>query len=396
VKTQKFIKAFEFSASMRRRIETSPGVRIDPALGVAGLVEGVDGFPMGAGHTVRTWVTNPTASREWLMLEVVGVRPAGTFIRFRLSDGSSDFFWNGGAWVAASGPAEWSTEAELSANMREFPAGPLQIVASLETTNPKRTPSIAEIKVLFEGVLFAQEDLLIRTLLRTVREDVRPVGEFAIRTIAAGTMISLAEIETPYDIVGVDSAFDADADPDLRRDVAASYDAPSRTLTLSKAIPAGRLVRVRFTYAPPVMFTTGQNYVELAKVPAITITGSTGTRRPLTKGPSVIDRATGKGWQLPPPVHVDFDLTLKFVSDKLQDHMRLADAVREFLGRRSLIRLSGLDEDTPLRVISDYDQDSASQGDLHSGRIRARLDRALIVFGDATEVVSVRSMNVAL
>jgi hypothetical protein len=212
----------------------------------------------------------------------------------------------------------------------------------------------------------------------------------------AGSVVSLAEIETPYKIVGVDSVFNETLDPDARHDIAGVYDGGAQTVGLTEAGSAGDLIRVRFVYAPPIVFTTSQNYVEMAAVPAITVTGSAGTRKTHTRGASVIDRATGKGWQLSPAVQIDFDLSIKFVTDKLRDHMRLAGAVRQFVDDNPLIRLSGLDEDTPLRIISDYDQDAGAQSGLHSGRIRVRLDRAVIVSGDATEVVSVRRMDLAL
>ncbi len=211
--------------------------------------------------------------------------------------------------------------------------------------------------------------------------------------------ISLAGIETPYNIAGVDSVYDLTADPQKRHPLSvASYNPTTKVVTLTAPTPGTATLLVRFAFEPEVMIITSQDWLEISKVPAVCIESIVqNTHRPVEEpGPSVCNRfGDGSGWQLKEGYQADIDFTVKFVADKVRDLDALADELKRFFANR-LLRARGQDEFFRVQALEEYShQTQALQSELHSARLRARIFNAVFYVRDAVAVTATQRFNVA-
>ncbi len=111
-------------------------------------------------------------------------------------------------------------------------------------------------------------------------------------------------------------------------------------------------------------------------------------------GDSVVNRATGAGWQLKDGFQEDISFTVRYVTDKVADLDSLADQVKKFFQER-LLRCRGQDEYVAMYTIEEYShQPSALQSELHSARLRARICKASFFLRDAVPVFGVQRVKV--
>lgn len=407
------VKHFAFVEENRSRITLGTDVRLHPTLNRLQLKQGSGpggGYPTTTDLYAKTWTTTPRSMKRWVgfMADVKHYKSqAGTQltdVRYRLSaDGVTELYWNGGAnaWVPAA-PNNWNTEAEVATNIVAFPASTqtIQVVINLRTTDASVTPEVRALRLLYESDLEEMEDYVWRSLLPSMRSQIRPIGEHAIELAAPGASIDLNTypIETPYDIVGIDAVYDVDADPRKLTNLFDSYNDATKVITLTGAIPGGNTAVIRFLYAPVLAVTTHQDYTELEKVPEILVENiqivddlgkSNGAHY-------VINKATGAGKKVP-VTQADIEVRGRYITDKAKDHARLADAVRRYFEANPLLRSVGMDDDFRLWLIDFYDQDTApNQGDLHAGRFLFRISQAVFFDNDAVDITGVLNFDLAL
>jgi len=398
---KKLIKVFSFEERYRSDVTLGPNTRLNPSTGRIQLKEGANFlYPTDPDLYVKTRLTTPNTVKGWIGFEAKTdnkTDPEGnqvTDIRFRLSvDGANDLYWDGAAWSAA-GAGNWNTEAEIAANIASFPVATqsLQVVTNLSTSHESYTPEVDWIKVLYESDIEWQEDYIVRSLVPELRENIRAIAEYAVDLPAASATVDLGVIETPYNIVDVDSAYNLTADPRKLTDLAQSYNSGTKVVTLSSSQPVGERILVRFTYEPEVAVMTSQDYSELAKVPAVIIEDiELVGNHPIEPGDHVINRATGDGWQLTHGYQSDIELQIRWIADKSTDQQRLADEFKRFFANNQHLRSRGQDELYDLWLIDKYGQQaSASQDELQAGRLRARIVRAVFYARDAKPVYGVK------
>jgi len=397
---KKLIKAFRFIERNRPRITLDADTRLNPSTHCIQLKEDANGhYSTAADLAVRTWLAVPNTVKRWIGFQAY-VRNKNDFagtqktdVQFRLSaDGITDLIWDG-AWLTA-GVGDWNTEADIASNIATFPVTEqaIQVVVNLSTQLAVLTPEVDWVKLLYESDLEWQEDYVVRSLIPELRDQIRPIGEYALDLAAAAATIDLGAIETPYAIVGVDSAYNLTNDPKRLADIASAYDSGTKILTLTGSQALGEHVLVRFLYQPVVAFTTSQDYTELAKVPAIVVedVGLFSTHR-IEPGDHVINKSTGDGYQLTEGYHTDIEFQIRWVADKAKDEQRLADELKRFFANNKQLRSRGQDELFDLYVIDRYGQQTTpSQDELQSGRLRGRIVRAVFYAGDAKPVTGVK------
>lgn len=400
---KKLVKTFEFTEDKRSALTLGANVRLDPVNHRLELVATGGAYPTAPNLFARTWLSTPEAVKAWLLFQAHYVNKKNaantivTSVRFRLSaNGTNDLFWNGSAWVAA-GASDWNTEAEIAAHIATFPvaARSIQVVINLATTDPTYTPEVYWAKVLWEGDIEFQEDYIYRSLVRTLREHVRPIGEFAVAS-TGGVTFDLDAMESQYNFVGIDAVYDLTADPNGLVDLFQSYNPTTHVVTLSSAPAAGHKVLIRFTYEPEVAVTTDQEYTELAKLPAVVVYNvESGVSRGLTAHDSVIDRTTGAGWQLAGGYTLDLEFGLEIVANKAKDMTRIGDELKRFFGGNVLLRARGQDELYRLWLLDEFKQTTVpNQPGVHSGRLRARIANAVFYAADAVPVTGVLGVQV--
>ncbi|KKN30262.1 hypothetical protein LCGC14_0835770 [marine sediment metagenome] len=406
----KLIRHFRFEEINRKDITLEAGARLNPKTNRLQL----DGPPFPATGIARTPVMNPTTVKQWLGFQAFIVQRfiggaeigggvasvAVTSAGYRLTDGTDEFFHDGGSWVV--NVVDFNTEEEVAANIATFPvtAQKLGVVVQLTTTDPEVTPELEEIRVLWASDVEHFEDVILRSLVRELRETVRPIGELIIGALNSGgdvTSVDLSgnTIETPYDLVDVDSVYDETADPDHLTDLFSSFDSGTKVVTLSAGVPETNDIRVRFVYTPPVAVTTSQDFNEISRVPILVLDEITwvDTRR-MAIDDEVVDKGAETAVRVPAPFQGDIEIALLGITDKLVDHYRLTDQIRRFFLNRPSIRSRGLDERFGMLLVEEYDSRTpAGSADLHTGRALFRIRDVTFHGQDAVDVPIVTKLS---
>lgn len=398
---KKLVKEFLFTEDERKRVTLGTNVRLNPPenrLELKALSNG--SFPTTANLFAKTRLTAPTTAKRWISFQAdVKNKKVNqtvvTSVGYRLSpDGIAELWWNGAAWVAAA-LGQWNTEAQVAANISAFVGRRIQVIVNLVTSNAEHTPEVYGVKILWESDIEFQQEYIARSLIPAMREEIRPIGELALNLTASTTTVDLDQIETPYEIMGLDSAYNLTDDPDKLLDIGASYNTSTKVVTLTGALGAGKQLLIRFTYRPAIMIIQSQDYAELAKVPAICIESIVQDKRQTVEpGPHVINKETGQGWQLKGGFQSDINFTVRFTADKARDLDALGDQVKQFFLDRLLLA-RGQDEFVRLYTLEEYShQPSALQSELHSARLRARISNAVFYVRDAVPIVSTQRLTV--
>ena len=405
---RKLIKRFDFTEPERARITLSSSeIRLNPDLHLIQLTADASGlFPLTADLHVKTWLTNPNTVKQWLSFEVVvahafdedGVQL--TFDGFKLNDGTTDLYWDGGAWSAA-GASDWSTEADIATNIATFPvvSQSIQVIVNLGTLDETVSPSLTTIKILYASDIEFQEDIIYRSLLKDLRENIRPITAHPVKLSVDSTTIDLINdfpVKTPYNIVDIDSVYDNDGDPNHLTDLFASYNPGTKVITLTGLVTAGTVVWIRIIYEPEVSVTTKRTYIEIAKVPALVLADINvidfGEGQ---GGDTVVDKGTGSGTRVFAPAQYDIEFVLRCLTDKARDQQRLADSVKEYFDQNQLIRSRGMDETYRLWLTDEFDQvGEIGQEETETSQIRFRIVKALFYNRGDEQVFAVERFTV--
>jgi hypothetical protein len=327
-----------------------------------------------------------------------------TTVQFRLStDGVNELYWDGGAWSAA-GAGQWSSEQEVNDNLDQLAfTGQIQVIVNLETTDAEFTPELREVKLMYESSVEYQEDYL-RSLIQEVRANVRPIADYRVKMDGVASTVNLTpggssggEIETPYNIEDADSAYNLTSDPNRFTDILSSYDTGTKVATLTVTPAADDIVEVRFLYEPEIVLTTSQDYTELSKVPVVVIDDIVFTTSYQINPPrSIFDKVTAQGWKLEDGFQSDIDIPMRMITDKAVDQQRLSDELKRFFANTPLLTAKGLDEKFTLDLLDEYDQQTFPTDDeLHTGRLRARLYKALFFPSDAKPVTGTLTFSIS-
>ncbi len=352
-------------------------------------------FSTAAGITAKTRVWNPSTVKQWLGFEAVisnvkidnvQVTDAG----FRLGDGTNEFFWNGSAWVVNT--VDFNTEADVANNISVFPvtSQSLQVIVNLTTTDKNATPQLTEVKILWASDIEFQEDILYRSFVRSLRNTLRPIADYVIQLATASNTIDLINdfpLKTQYNIVTIDAVYNTTVDPNRLVDLFSSYNPTTQVITLTTPIGAGELAFIRIIYEPEIAVTTATTYSEIAKLPSVILADISLVGA--SEGginDSVANKSAGTAVTLPPPIQGDLEITLRGVTDKELDQIRISDEIKRYFLNNSLLRSTGLDEDFSLWLIDEYDMKSPTdRGDVHSGQAVIRIRNIRFYVRDAVD-----------
>jgi hypothetical protein len=328
-------------------------VHLDPARHGLELRPAADGtYPLTANLWGRTPTLNPEAVRAWRGLDLEYATPVGpagqaaTSVRLRLYDGAVDRYWNGAAWAAA-GAGNWNTLAEAQDHFATFPLTNrrLALTLGLATTNPTLTPRVARAALLYDVELGSGvEDAVLRTLLRALRERLRPEADVTVRW-PGGVQYNFGSLdleEPPGKDRAPVAAYDLTADPGLTTNLFASYVGGILTLTADPG--AGHNVLLRVAYTPHVALATSPDFDEVAGLPAILGERVAEVLVGEGIGPeAAIRRSDHSAWSLGAPRQVRYEVGLRVVASRLLDLLRLGEALEASLRASPLVRSAALD-----------------------------------------------------
>lgn len=313
----------------------------------------------------RTWVTNPKGLRAWLGFQIERrqdppspdpeIEDTPVTIRFRLSDGTDDLWYDGAAWSVPVNPTDWNTESEVADNITTFPIEDrkLGIVISMFTIDERVTPRIQTAKFLYECDVNEQHDIVYSSLVPELKS-LRCRSRVLMVMSQTGTSISFADpaalgFETEYEIVGVISAFDFTNDPNKLTDIAQSFDENTKELTLSSSVTQGDAVWIDFEFLPDVAVNTGRDFYEASKIPRIDVTNISfvdvlAAGSSTSSADSYFHPVTGDGFKIPGPREFDMFMVLEILGDKQYDVTHMTEAIAAWVGQSTELIMSATDE----------------------------------------------------
>lgn len=406
MRLKKLIKHFTFTDADLHAVQLGPRTRIDPRANVATIKAEGGRFPTGVDCVLRSGIARPASVRRWLGFEAVIVHPKGprgervTQATFRLFNGEDELWWDGNEWTTGAG---WNTEEEIAANIHRLDARTraLAIIVNLRTEDPARAPSLIRLKVLWASAIDSfQEELIYRTLVRSLREQIRPLADLPVKVRRETDRINILDEfkpDSPYKIVDVDSAFNYTADPDRFDDILDAYDAETGEVTLTQRAAAGDVVWVKFAYEPVVAVATSQDFIEVAAVPSLTLTDFSLQAYQRAQDDHVGNRATGEAVVLPAPVQGDLEFVIVGSAGKATDAERLADELKSFCSNNALLHSSGLDEHYRLQFNELYGMRAQTgQSEVHQWQARLMVIGALFWARDVTDAHLVKRVNIGV
>lgn len=384
---RKLIKRMDFNREEFPRIDLSGGLRLNiqrQRLELPTQVTSAAPFSLTRPYslaqnlTARTWTTNPKALRRWILFQVErridppysnpNIEGTPVTIRFRLSDGVVDRWWDGAEWSPVVTDDDWNSEAEVADHVQDFPVATrkLAVVVNMYTLDQNVTPYVLAVKLLYEADFEEEWSIVYESLLPAIKQLARSRGRVAYRLPIDANSISFVDLkalgfDTSYNIVDVVAAYNHTDDPDHLIDIRVSYDSGSKLLTLSEELEAEKVVYVDFLFEPVVVVNTTRDYYEIAALPSVAVTQLTFVDMlPQSEGSedSVHHPITGEGWRVPGPREFDVQAVIEITADKQYDGSNISSAIRRWIGEVVLLTMAGSDE--RYQMISEGEREDTS------------------------------------
>lgn len=322
-------------------------------------------YPLTSDLYVRGPLLNPTAVRQWFAFFADVTEPkvdlvtVGT-VRYRLNNGTTDYWWDGSAWDSAPVAGEWNTLAEIQAHFTTFTvvARKLRIVFNLKTTDKTVTPVVSSYSLMFKAAIVSfHEEILLRMLVPELRNGVRPARDIAYKW-AGGTTLDLdpptEQKSEPIRTTDVVAAFNVTDDPTMAIDILSGYNTSTHVVTLTGAVSAGKDVVLRHKYIPTVAIATHPDYSEIPTLPAILLTQITSSLLGHSAvKTTIVAVATNAAVSMRAPRQTVLRVTLTFAAARLLDLERLQEATMAFLVQHPLLKIKSLDIDVGVVVQED-------------------------------------------
>jgi len=297
-------------------------------------------YPLDQDLSVRSRVYEPGALLRLLMIQVYATIPTDEdgldlgSVGLRLYDGTDERYWDGGAWSVA-GAGDWNTEAEVNQSIAQFDASARKfaVVVNLLSTDDRYTPAVTRVHVLWEGSVDWVQDAVLDSFTQTVQEEATYASDVAYPPLeTAATELDLDDYvdEASAPVVGVEAAYDHDADPTHRVDLLDSYDDATHVVTFSSVIPLGNRPYLRLVRRAAVAWDTQQDFSEVGALPQVVLgdaSSNRSARYPFGSAASVVRKDTGAAVQIPAPYRMTYAVSVEVRTDRSRDQQRLLETL---------------------------------------------------------------------
>jgi len=365
----KIIKLIEFPETVRPNISFSDTdkIRLDPVTHRVVLkTDSLGYYPISTDPIyVLSPYVEPTAQRKWLKFEELSEKSDGTSVFHRMVDKTNHtWHWTGSAWEDKGEgvwTGDWNTEQEINDNIETLSFGgdnphAIRIASWLKTTDRSVTPQLQGHKLLMEADISFQESWLLRSLVPSLKAGIHFDADLKLTTTPSQSYVDLVGSDLgDLNVVDCVVGYDLTDDPNLTINIVSSYDPVTKRVTFTGSIASGHRILLRLECVPVVAITTGQDYTELAKVPALILDDLTVTESMKSfKGEVIKDKVNNNGWQMAPPLNEVWSFLFICATDKLTDQLRLADAIKSYFGSNPFLHWEALDVDLDLVQTSKY------------------------------------------
>lgn len=302
-----------------------------------------------------------------------------TLARFRLTDGTTLFWWNGSTWAIPTLNTQWNTEEEIATNigMWQTPlttGGRFGAVVNLQTSDRTVTPQLYEVRFGVNLRIHSwMEDMLYRSLAQDLKAKLRPVTDLiytmtaTVNTIDIGALIT--SIGIPFSPIDVDAAYNRTDAPEV--DMRSGYNPSTKILTLNAPVASGKQMLIALIYQPEVVVNlTHQDFSEVEKVPAIIINSiELQDASPLQQGDYVINKSNSVALYVPPPYQGDIAFKMDILTPGGVDLARLFDAVLEYAENNRVLQSKALGEGFRFWLKEEFTNNSRPSGnDIHTAQ----------------------------
>jgi hypothetical protein len=359
-------------------------------------------YPTDADLHVKSWVANPLALKglTGFHADPLEVRqPVGTAVRFRLGDGTTEYYHDGAAWVAA-GPSDWNTEAQVATNIASFPIDELklQVIVNLATADDRLTPTCDGVAFMLDVDLDYMASIIGDSLAPSLREAFHFEIDHAMLSDAGGTKISLRDLESAYNVLDVTAAYDSDADPKRLTNILQSYDAATMIVTLSSSLAVGTKVWLKLEVEPETYVNWGsQDFIEVEKLPAIVVDGIDGNGAQVYGRAEVRDAPTNTAKVLRRHYRVNLVCDVTIMAPKNRPLFMMMDMALEHAHENAVLRWRAVDERISLRTVQEINfRPRPDLRDEHGSSYSLRLDEINMWLGQQEVVNLVEQFNISL
>lgn len=370
---KKLIKYFEFHENNRSKIILDSNTRLGITEPYLHLMEDDDLYYSTEDDiTAKTWVANPNTVKQWLGFESVVFHAkdaTGTVVTsdgYRLSDGTDQYWFDGSDWVVNT--TDWNTEAEVANDISSFPVTDekIQVVINLKTTDKRYTPIIESVKVLYSTDVEFWEDLVQKSLVPLMREEIRPIAAYPIQMAEDSDTIDLGtdyKLEVPYNVVDIDGVYNHTDDPEHFVDLFSSYNVNTKVITLSSALDTDEIAWIRFIYEPEIIVTSDREYYEIGKVPMILLSSITlQNTKSLQQRQEIKNKDQLTAVQLDAVLQGNVRISLTGVTESSRDHNRLKERVQKFFKDNVVLNSVGIDEEYRMYILDEPTQTTSFAG----------------------------------
>lgn len=368
------VKQFRFAEYERSRIIlSSASIRLAAGenrvvlTGTRSTVTGGLEYSTSDGISVLTWTSNPQAVRAWVGFQVDADYPKApdgtnpTAITYRVSDGATERYWNGSAWVTATTNAHYNTEAEVRDNIASYPVSLRAIAfrAKLRTTDKRFTPVLRAIVVGMRVDIDLFDDLLARSVVPLLRGRQLQV-RYAVRMATTASTIDLSSATykpaANYKIVGVAAAFNLTTDPNRMTDVLSSFVVGTQVVTLIGSATVGQAVQLELLVEPEVLVAPGhQDYVEVEKVPAYVLESTDIQARVVhgVRSVRVTGGSTAHSLVQRHPFRATLTVGILLLAESTATWLRMQTTLLRLVTENAVVRSVGLDENYSMRLMNE-------------------------------------------
>ncbi len=312
---------------------------------------------------------------------------------FRIADPDGQFHWDGATWNEVEPDSQlWNTEAEVATNISSFElrSGTISIVVNLRTTSTLNAPSMLWFKLMGDIEANLEYDYIYRTIVPSLMDNIRPIGRFAVSVPEPDNafIAGLAEITSgmlkSYNLRGISHVYNDTQDPDQRVDIFVAENIAEDRIDLSVAPAANDQLTVYFLYEPEVAVQTSREYVEVAKIPAITLESITITDKALyrSKDLGIYNVGNGEGFILPAPRFSDISFAAEVITSLQYDEFQILRAIQKWMSTMPQLRSNALGISFDLITGFTFSENSSpNKDDVRTGTLTFRL--ANVVFYDS-------------
>jgi len=294
--------------------------------------------------SVTTRVYSASVMRGVLRIWIGYEAPDDTSVGVRLTDGTTEYFWDG-AWTAAS-VGDWSTPAEVVTNVSSWTLKALGLVFNLVSDTGSDTPTVYGADAHFSlefgrrstGETFPDawiEDAVTRTFLRSMRDglEIWTTQEFAASSTDISTLsFASGSGERPFDVREVQAVYAVDTDDDLESPIPGTWNSSTKVWTFTDDVAAGTRLLTRMMIRPETAFVGDSDYT-YTHLPLIGIEGYRSTDARYRSDGSRVGGNAASVYLLEPPKDRDLVLDVSVLAATPREVGSAAEALQEWIGR---------------------------------------------------------------